>query len=782
MARREPALPSGLRTRSLRDLLYVLFGHKKKMIAFVVLLFGVVAVKTLLRQGAYRSEARLLLRPGRESVNLDPTATIGEIAQIQRSHDWEINSEIEILKSREIAERVVADMGVDLFERASGVTPSGGAATAGPPVRRTAPRSGPEVLQTIRSTLALVRAGPARLAACLGLSEPLSRREKAIRRIGQSVSVKALTNTSVISLSCEEQHPELARNILDSFIQAYLEKHLSVFYVDSSQQFFEQQVSESRTKLREAEKELQDLKNATGVSSLEEQRTAVIDAIGLLERNLAGAQADLVAANAKVAGIQKMLSDLPETIVVEEISGLSDYGTDLMRSKLYELRLALKDLEAKYTRDSRQMANLREQVHEGTNLLEKEQSKPIRTETKKGVNMAYLQMQTSMLTESSNAAGLQSKIEKLRAQIEEAQNALKSINETEVRISRLQKEVALLTDSYSRYFQKLEEARIDQALKKERISSISLVQAATLPVSPSGPGKVVRLGLGLVLALVGGVGFAFLCEYLDHSLKTPEDVQERLELPALASIPRVRLHTVCPVSKSYRWRRLGAERGQAATLQWEIPANVRRHYAAFREQFFLRTNGALHDHYVIGVTSCAAREGVSTVAANLASTLSEQNKGTVLLVDANVHDPSVHRIFRTKLSPGLLDALAADRDDHSDEAVIHRTGNLSFLTAGRLDGGPFTGVMSEDFNRLIQAARQDYRFVVVDLPALEEEGAPIRLAGSCDGVILVVEAQRLRWEVVAQAKQQLQQWNVRVPGVLLNKRRFPVPNWVYAAL
>ncbi len=68
------------------------------------------------------------------------------------------------------------------------------------------------------------------------------------------------------------------------------------------------------------------------------------------------------------------------------------------------------------------------------------------------------------------------------------------------------------------------------------------------------------------------------------------------------------------------------------------------------------------------------------------------------------------------------------------------------------------------------------------MPAAGEDGSLVRLAGLCDGVVLVVEARRLRWEVVSKAKQQLQQWNVNVLGVLLNKRRFPVPDWVYAAL
>ena len=84
--------------------------------------------------------------------------------------------------------------------------------------------------------------------------------------------------------------------------------------------------------------------------------------------------------------------------------------------------------------------------------------------------------------------------------------------------------------------------------------------------------------------------------------------------------------------------------------------------------------------------------------------------------------------------------------------------------------------------RLLGAAKQDYRFIVVDMPALDEDSSAVRLAASCDGVVLVVETERLRWETISRTKHRLAQYHGNVLGVLLNKRRFPVPNWLYAAL
>ena len=770
----EPTAPGNVRKATLRDLLYVLFGHKKKMLAFMILLFGAAVVQTFLQAPAYRSEARLLVRLGRETVSLDPTATIGEVVNVNRSYDWEINSELEILKSREIAEKVVDDLGTGVILHGPQEAPPETAVAVATPTD--------DALQTVKETLDVVADGTGKLATSLGLSEPVNEREKAVRKLTDNLKIDARQNTSVINVAYDARNPEAAQGILDKFIQAYLEKHLAVYCTASSQQFFERQVSQLREKLATMEKELQNVKDTTGVSALEEQRVVAVNAIGSLEKGITETEAELMASDAKVAGIQHLLVQVPETVVVEELSGFSDYGADLMRSKLYDLRLQEKNLEGKYRPDSRQLDMIRNQVNEGAAILEKEKGKPDRTETKKGVNFTYQQIQVLLLTEQSNVSALQSKLDKMRTQVVEAKSKLKTLNEVENRTSRLQREITLLAASYGRYFDKLEEARIDQALKGDRISNISILQPASLPVLPSGLGKGARLGLGLLLAIAGGIAFAFLCEYLDHSIKTPEDVHDKLQLRTLASIPQARANTVGPVWKSSLWKRFGIKPRQTAPVQWDLPANMRRHYAAFREQLLLGSNGSLHGHSIIGVTSCSRCEGVSTVAANLASSLSEQGNGTVLLVDANAHNPSVHRIFRTRQSPGLLDVLAPNAKCAGNDIIIHRAAHLSVLTVGATGGAAARTVASDNFVNFLESIKQNYRFIVVDMPAMAEDSSTARLAGSCDGVVLVVETERLRWETISKAKYHLQQLSVNILGVLLNKRRFPVPNWIYSAL
>lgn len=772
----EQAAPAKMRKGSLRDLLYVLFGHKKKMLAFMALLFGAVAIKTLLQPSVYRSEAKLLMRLGRESVSLDPTATVGEIVSINRSYDWEVNSELEIIKSREVVEQVIDELGTSFFLHGGQAEPATPA-----PAQAVATPTG-EALETVKQTLDVVVGGTGKLASSLGLSEPMDEREKAVRKLTDNLKATAQQNTSVINISYSERDPEAARIVLNRFIQAYLEKHVSVFCTANSQQFFERQVAQLHQKLADTQKEFETLKDTTGVSALVEQRSAMVTAIGTLERNITEAEAELVASDAKVAGIQHILESVPETVVLEEMSGLPDYAAQLMREQLYQLQLREKEIEGKYRPESRQMDMVRQQVEQGQTVLEKEQTKPNRAEVKKGVNNVHQQMQLTLLTEQSTISALQSKIEKMRAQMVAAKAQFKTLNQVESESTRLEREIKLLEISYSQYFTKLEEARIDQALKGDRITNVSILQAATLPVIPIGPGKVIRLALGLLLSVVGGVAFTFFCEYLDHSIKTPEDVHEKLHLSTLASIPQARANTVGPVWKSSLWKRFGIKPRQTAPVQWDLPTNMRRHYAVFREQLLLNTNGSMHGHYVLGVTSTSRCEGVSTVAANLASSLSEQGRGTILLVDANTRDPSIHRIFRTRQAPGLVEVLTAGPKGDEDDTIVRRAANLNVLTAGNTSGPAAKTVTADGFVRFLESVKQNYRFIVVDMPAMDDDSSAVRLASSCDGVVMVVETERLRWETISAAKQHLQQLNTNVLGVLLNKRRFPVPNWIYAAL
>jgi len=722
-------IEAGPRQTSLRDLYYIFFRHKWKLILVFLAVVVIVAVFTFSAADIYRSEAKLLVLIGRESVTLDPTATTGPIIAVGRSLESEVNTEMEILKSRENAENVVNSIGPEAFQVGKAEAPSN-------------------------------------LLERLGVSVPLSGRDRAVLSVIENLDVEVVegsrgSSSKIIGVSYEAQSPKLAQQVLTKLIDSYMEKHIAVHRTPGSYQFFTEQVGQSRSKLEQSEKELENLKSQTGISSLAEQRGVILDRIGTLQTEIDSAEAALASSNAKVQSLQQNLADTPELVVTGTTVGLPNAAVDAMRATLYGMQLTEQDLVSKFEPDSRQVQDVRRQIAAAQALLDREQQQ--RSTVTRGLNTNYMEMQSTLLTEQTNVSSLNAQVETLKKMLVDAEAKLKVLTDSEGKITALTREIEIQEANYRKYSENLEQARIDNALENEKISNINLVQPATLPIKPVGPHKARNLLVGFLVGIFLSIAIALFSEYLDHSIKTPEEVEERLLLPTLACIPKVRTSRI------------------SSAENWDIPVRIREHYESLKEQLLLGQKGSKKEPRVLAIAGSHDDEGASTVAANLAATLARLGDGQVLLIDADLRHPSVHQIFESRLSPGLTDILA---NGHSIEGVIvpSPVKNLHILSTGTIDGNLSEIFDSDAFIDLFKSIKKDYRFVVIDLPAVNEASWAVRLARLSDGVGLVVEAGRSRWEVVQRTKELLAQSNANVIGVVINKRRFYIPRWLYRTL
>ena len=751
---------------SLRDLYYVLFRHKWKMILFFLTIMVIVVVGTLYSPEIYRSEAKLLVRLGRESVTLDPTATTGKIINVSRSRESEVNLELEILKSRELAEKVVDSIGPEAFSKRTG--------------RKLSVKS--VVHKVLRKTTQQVSTEvkePQSLLEQLTLVERSDNRDAAVLGVMKNLEIKALKDSCVISITYETQSPKLAKDVITKLIVLYLEKHIAVHQAPGSQEFFTRQSEHLRGSLTQLEDELRDLKNATGISSVEEQRRVVLDRISILEKEIDTTEAELASSMTKVQTLEKTLATMPETVVTGTTEGFPNNAADDMRARLYELQLREQELTSKFNEENRQVQDVRRQIAAAQALLDKEA--PTRTQMTKGLNSIHQQVQSTLFTEQATLSSLQAKIQSLRRQLTTARVGLKTLNDAEPKITRLKREINMQEASYNKYSENLEQTRIDYALENDKISNISVVQPATLPTKPVPQRKLLNMALGLLVGIFGAIGLAFFLEYIDHSIRTPEELEEKLLLSTLAFIPRVRANKIRPTGKRRKQTKPSDKSVKSVPTWWKIPVKIREHYSVFREELLLKSNGHSKAPYVLAIIGCCRGEGVSTIAANISAMLAQLGEGRVLLVDANIRCPSAHRIFQTRLGPGLANILTADQD-YRDIIASWRFQNLHILTAGIANGSSSGILRPAQFTKLINSMKKDYRYVVFDMPAVREARSAARLASLCDGVVLVVEAERLRWEVLLNAKAQLLKWNANVLGVVLNKRRFPIPEWLYQTL
>jgi uncharacterized protein involved in exopolysaccharide biosynthesis len=516
----------GYPQRSLRDFHYILFRHKWKVIVFFVAVMVTVTLGTFLAAEIYRAEAKLLVRIGRESVSLDPTATTGQTISIGQSRESEINSELEILKSRELAQKVVDALGPKAFLERPDEEIIRDPSTIG--VTR-------DRIRDLRKSVRGIGKAFGSLLQDLDLKSQVDDREKAVIKLAKDLNIETQKNSNILFLSYEAQSQKFAESVLSRLIDFYLDKHITTHRTAGSFDFFDKQALDLRSQLARTEGELKALKNQTGVASLDDQRKIVLQRIGTLQQESEATQAALAISRAKVAELKEKLSGLSPTLVTQETKASSNYGVELMRSRLYELKLKEQELLSKYTETSIPVTEVRRQIAEAQAQLDKEEG--TRTETTTAINTTYQQLNLTLITENATLSSLEAKARVVNHQLDAARREVKEINEGELRIVNLQRELALQDVKYRKYSGNQEQARIDQALETNKISNISVVQRATASAEPVRPRKALNLALGLFLGLLGGLGLAFFSEYLDHSIKTPEDVEGELKLQLLASIP-----------------------------------------------------------------------------------------------------------------------------------------------------------------------------------------------------------------------------------------------------
>ena len=753
---------------SLLDLFTVLFRHKKRILFFFYVVMIMVVFYTFSLSDVYESKAKLMVRLGRESVSLDPTATTGQVVSIGDDRENEVNSELAILQSRELAEKIVDAIGMDkLFNKPaefSGLSDSPFA----------------KMSRQIKSLFKLTTVALARFFPVSNPSaKALKDRDQAVQMLLKKLIIEASRKSSIITISYQDRTPELARDVISMLIGFYMDKHIAVHRTVGSYQFFDQQKDELYAALMKTEGELLDLKNETGVAVLSEQWHLLLDRIGGLQKELEKTESDIAATMANIKVLQSNISDMPKTQVTEETSGLPNSAADELQKRFNDLQLKEQELLSTFTDESVPVKEIRRQINVARTQLAKAE---LPREVTTGVNHNYQEARMMLIKEEGGLSAFQAKAGMLREQLTKSHEDLKILNETEVRLTQLQREKEIQEANYRKYSGNLEQARMDQSLEMEKISNISVVQPASFSVKPIGPKKLLILTIGFFVAVFGGLGLGFISEYLDHSFKNPGDIIRKLQLPMMGTIPCLSSdnpllveHTM-PVSQV-----MSNSLGKTRKGMLLNPIRTTRYCESLLDYMLQPHGDSIYAPYALAVISAHSEEGVSTVTALVAGMLAAQGDGRILIVDANIGHPGQHTKFDKKLSPGLANALS---EDLAYASIIQhiQTCNIDLLAAGEGAVNPGRIADLQSIADLLPMLKREYSIVIFDVPALQDDKGGTQIARIMDGVILVVEAENTRWEVAQHAKERLLEAGANILGVVLNKRRFYIPDWLHKML
>ncbi|MDZ4848795.1 MAG: GNVR domain-containing protein [Pirellulaceae bacterium] len=509
---------------SRRDFYGQLCRHRKLSIGtFLAVMTGAIYI-SFASPKIYQSQSLLYVRLGRENVRLDPTTTLGQasLITIPNSRESEINSVVEILKSRAIAEKVVDALGPQAI--------LDDAASDEPAIQDVAnDKAGGHP-----SSFRMVVKG---ILESWGIVTPVNIREQAIIKLGKGFSTRALSKSDLLSLSYRANSPSLAQRIVLKFTETYLNEHAGLNRPPNAHQFLEQQTERLWNELTQSEKELKDLKQETDLASPDSQRELLVTRLHRLQDELLTAETLAIGTSSEIEALHQKLKELKESHVEAVTTGQSNPAADGMRQLLYSLQLQENRIASTYTSDYPLLASIREQIDQSKAILKQEQD--ARQTVMEGPNRAFEELNITRMRQEALLMSTQAKAAALKEQIATAKQQFQTQIENELRIARIQRDVQLQDTSYRKYFDNLEQAHIDQALENERISNINVIQPASFVEKPVGPNILLNLLAGLFGGIIAAIGVAILRDTLDHSLKSPEEIEEKLNLPLLVSIPRL---------------------------------------------------------------------------------------------------------------------------------------------------------------------------------------------------------------------------------------------------
>lgn len=619
-----------------------------------------------------------------------------EVAQVDAARDDYYQTQYKLLQSRALVQRVID--GLDLLQD--------------PEYR--GPRSTQE-MEAIR-------------AAAPGASPVM---EKAIDTFLGRLRVTPIRNSRLVTVSYESHRPEQAAAAANKLSRLYIDQTLEFRYQTSSEaaQWLGQQIEEQKKKVEEADRALQKVKEQEGIVNIEERRT-------LLEQKLRELGTSLTSLRTARLEKQALYNQMRGAANPEELP-------EVMRSPLVQsLRIELANLERQQAQLLERYMDQHPEVVKVRNQIQ-ETKKRIAGESQRVIRAAENDYKAAAAQEGSVASALES------AKAEALDLSRRSIQyDNAKRDADAGKEV--LNSLFSRHKQ-------TDVAQELRNSNIRIVDPAGIPRSPVRPRKTRDTFIGLVLGLFLGIGLAFFLDYLDNTVKTPDDVRRVLGAPLLGVVPEVpappgsvilKAAADSPLAEGYRLLRT------ALTYCW--PETATR---------------------VLLVSSTSAGEGKTVTSVNLALILASLG-GKVLLIDCDLRKPQGHAMLRMRKSPGLSDVLVGKTKP--SEAIQRPAGTtLSFLAAGTYAPSPADLLTMQSMKGFLQGLRDFYDWIVLDAPPVGPVAEALILAPLTDGVITVVGAEMVPRNAVRHTLERVAETGARVLGVVLNRAQIDKHSYYY---
>lgn len=578
----------------------------------------------------------------------------------------------------------------------------------------------------------------------------------------QGPRVEPQEATHLVEVSYRSTHPEAAARLVNLLFDKFIEFKLDLKSQSSKmvETYITRQIKNLQASLGRKEKEMHEYSNRKELFYTSNEDNTVVKKFSDLNKAYTDAQIERINKEARY----------------QELKGMSyDSFPEVTRSQLIDnLKNTYSGLESDYKRKSQifkatypEMVRLKSQMETLLERIEKE-TKDI---AQQALRKAKGEFESAKKKENS-----------LLQLLSRQKDEILSSNADAIYYKSLGIEVQNMRSLLNYLVRKEQESVVSSRLEGIQTSNIKVIDYAEVPKNPVNTGKQKTLMLAVLLGLALGLGVIFLVDYLDQTIKTPEEVKMLLGLPALGIIPSTAAKDVKAYESyqyGYKYGNPGNPKNPGKNKKKNNPKphdieliNFLDPDSLFVEKYrLIRTSIMLsipkEPPRIIAITSALPSEGKTATTINLAVSFSQLGKRT-LIIDGDLRKPRMHKIFKLKNSAGISSYLAGRVEFNQ---VIHKTRipNLFVVPSGPLPPNPVELLDSEIMEKMLEKLLEKVDFIFIDTPPLVGIVDAIVIGKYTQGMILVTWAGKTHRNALEKTKQQLDQFNIRTLGVVLNR-------------
>lgn len=702
----------------LRDYLRVILKRRWSIITVFAIIVVSVTIHTYAATPIYQATTRLII--DKENPNV---MSIQEVMAVDTSGTDYYQTQYKIIESRNVARAVIKRLNLDKNEEFVPKPRDNFLANLKRSVQKT-------TAAFKKAVVALLRTREVSSSQALKEHDP---DYNLVSAFISRIEVKPIRNSRLVDVSFEAKDPVLAAKITSTLAQAYIEQNLDTKLkaIKNAVRWLHTRIVAERQKVEKAEQALLAYKTRHSIVTDFTSDVEKITAQKLAHLNTQIVEAESVRVEAEtrykqalaLKGTPDMLDSIPEVLNNNLIQQIKSMEVELYRRT--------SELSKKYGQKHPQMVAIRAELK----TLQKRKG----YEVKRVVNSLNNEYQVARAREES-----------MKAALAKQRKESLDLNQKAIEYGVLQREVESARQMYQLLINRFKETSLTEDMKT---GNIRILDRAEVSKSPVKPRKQRNILMAVLFGLAGGLGLAFFLEYLDNTIKDPEDIKRYLNIPYLGPVP-----VIAPNDNQ------GKDVPPEMVVLNSPKSTASEAYRGIRTGILF--SSAESEPQVIMVTSAGPQEGKTITSSNLAITMA-QSGNKVVLLDCDMRRPRVNKLFGISRNRGMTNLLVEKTDL---KLTVFNTSipNLHVIPSGPIPPNPSEILGSRRMEELIEVLRKNFTRIIIDTPPITAVTDATLLGKLSDGVVLVVRANRTVRDMAKTGLEQLRAVGAKLLGVVLN--------------